>query len=472
MERIAALEKEINKGISVDEKSGVSITGWSPNNVRRLFIGSDKAIIQYFMTGGKYNRLYEVVSLNHDFATLQEQLVREPNKFRSILSVLVKGRVCSSVEEIFFCSPGYHPEVLRRDMSMGLLSSSREKAEGRFVRLRHISKVDISVDQLWAINQVDENAKRGTQLYLDAVKLQGVRVESAYEAHKDAWWKQTSLRPRFYPFEVKLGEYFDKVREKKEQLEKYDMERTRQLERFKKAYDNVFPVSRWVIKTTNELQGKMDKLTSSLGLLDRVEWALHMQPDYVFKYMRKHFEETQPEFYKDLRGIDFKVLRSLAMESDKEGITQTADADVHLSERLISMLLSNSAGSSDAYVQGSHKLEEYEALKTIKIFYGKAFRFLLHILYMSFASKLSRNSLKFADYELSLSPNKEELAQLTYTRTITEFANRYLPPNTASECFGVAGFTLVTEEEFSISSATQSMYVLLEAMGGEKVKEG
>ena len=55
--RFETLRKEINRGLKVDEKSGVVIRDWSPNNVRRLIIGTDCAVVCYHVTGGKFSSL-------------------------------------------------------------------------------------------------------------------------------------------------------------------------------------------------------------------------------------------------------------------------------------------------------------------------------------------------------------------------------------------------------------------------------
>ncbi len=462
MDRLSVLEAEINKKIAVDEKSGGVIQGWSPNNVRRLFIGADKAIIQYFMTGGKYGRLYEIISLNHDFGSLTNQLMQEPAKFRSILNVLVKGRVCSSVEEIFFCSEGYPAEVLRQDMSLVQLASSQEKAESRFVRLRHVSRVDMTLEQLWAVNQADEEAKRGTSLFLDAVRAQGIQVHSVYEAHKDSWWNHTSLRPRFYPFEVKLGEYFEKVKEKKEYLVSLDKERATQRARFVKTYNTVFPQLTPFVDAVEHVTETSATIYEGLSFLDRVEWGSSFDRWKFFLAVRKFVQTGHPDLFRRIRGVDFSILRSLGNDTDRVGETVNSFDTLSKVADFVWRVLGESEVSS--YVQASKKLDEREGLNTIKEFYFKVYRYMVNLLYLTLAKRMSRNSVAYAQYELDKVPNKQDIQTLKVTRGIVEFCNLHTEPGVSSECFKVAGMQLVKEEEFEIKDADRAIQVLLASM--------
>ena len=83
MSRFDVIEKEINKGVKVDEKSNVVIQGWSPNNVRRLIVGVDFVVVQYFVKCGKYGKLVEVIPLAKDTKEDYDDL--QNNKYTPLL---------------------------------------------------------------------------------------------------------------------------------------------------------------------------------------------------------------------------------------------------------------------------------------------------------------------------------------------------------------------------------------------------
>src|SRR5690606_27639485 len=139
-------EKFINKGVATIERKRLSsnepkpiIHEWSPNNFRRLIVGFDWAVIQHFVTSQRSHTLIERVDLRTVCMKDMELIASEPQKYKSILSSIISGRVLSSLEEIVFCTEGYPERMLSYDTFLKDLLDGNTSYTTRFPRLRHIS---------------------------------------------------------------------------------------------------------------------------------------------------------------------------------------------------------------------------------------------------------------------------------------------------------------------------------------------
>jgi hypothetical protein len=190
---------------------GVVINKWSPNNLRRLIISPDGVVFQPFITTGTFFREpLGVVDFSSEEA--QRQLEKNP----TIVSVLYKDRVFSSIEEVVI--------IPKSPTKLVTLQAHEVKALQRklnsFKRLAYIIIVKDEVDlKEFVAKNLQCLRDRYTPLAENENAVLGNHV--AISVNKD-WYKHTALRPQFYAMDEEgkpLSQYFKDVKEKLSNLD-------------------------------------------------------------------------------------------------------------------------------------------------------------------------------------------------------------------------------------------------------------
>lgn len=227
--RYDTVMRMINRGIKVDEKSGQKIVGWSPNNVRRLIICPDGALVQFHCcpSGSKYTKLIDVQQFQPQWI---EQDIQEyqQGKYKSLLKVLVEGRICSCIEEIVISDKIPAP-LKQADSNLTILANSKGGSSAlvtRFPRLRGIWKCNADMNDIYKATKGNFDELKGDKISRDGLgdKLRqlGVQIAPLYEGKKE-WWKGSYLRANIYNFDTEdapLHKRFTEIREYFEQAEK------------------------------------------------------------------------------------------------------------------------------------------------------------------------------------------------------------------------------------------------------------
>lgn len=448
MNRFNTLLKEINKGIDIEEKSGVLIKDWSPNNLRRLIIGFDFCLVNYFVTYGRYKRLFELVDLRREAERDLELLNYKINSYKGLLNVLVHGRVCSSVEEIVFCSVGYPNEALNLDLDFDALRG-RSSIESRFPRLRHISIVSVDVRTLY--EEVKEHIKGN--LIHDILLSKGIQFNKVLDQHETDWWRGTFLRPKYYEMDAGvLEKYFEKIRIEYESREKEsklrEIERERVLGYLSKNEKALIALLNMSFSLIDKGNGVFDKVS----IISKAEWANVLYWKNVCRVFKKELE-NRPDFWNSVRGIDFNRVKDILQDM---GYVDFVGVIEKLEEVMDEVL------KGDEYKRESNKLGFIDSMDMIQKVGVIFFNTIVNASYLALVKFLSRNSLEYVDHFKSRL--KGDLTGLRYTRNIVEFCNKKTEVGIAKSVFDKLNAEEVLVDNFSILDRYKEAKRVLDAL--------
>lgn len=453
MGRFQLIEREINKGIKIDEKSNEVITGWSPNNVRRLIIGFDFAVVRYFVKEGKYKELTKVLDLRRVAQKDIEQLQTDPRKYKSILQVLTDGRICSSVEEIIFCSQGYPEPLLQLDKDISKLTTGNASLENRFVRLRHVSVVASDVE---TIAKLSEESKGSTELIKDKLTEKGIPSVELVSQHEEDWWRGISLRPKFYVMDSdKLSNYFEKVKEKFNEINR-DAKLDKLNEKKHTDIINKFlPLTARVIEMIQETFENSSNLFNKTSILSKAEWSNVLQNKNMCRGIQRELNKNEVAL-KSYRSIDFDTILQVAQKiGTPQNLLQAISTfrGIVFEEILV---------SEEEYKRESNKLSLIESLQTLQKLAGTIFNLQVNIVFLSLTKYLTRNTPKYADFYYS--KFNGSLEDLQYTRPMIEYCNKYLEEGWAKKAMDAVNAQEVLVDQFGIQLKNKSTTQILKAL--------
>jgi hypothetical protein len=453
MNRFLELEKEVNKGISVDEKSNTIINNWSPNNVKRLIVGYDYAIVQYFKTGAKYPRLVEIVDLRRQAERDMEQVAKEPQNYKSVLAVLTKGRICSSIEEIVFCDTGYPPMLLLLDSDYSKLVTSNASLENRFVRLRHISIASLSIRDFG-------NSLLKCDVLLDGLKEDGVPLKTLVSLHEDDWWKGTSLRPKYYSMDSEvLLRHFNSVKDKmelKSREEKLDWISAKKHAEVIKKY---LPITIHVLKYVSDIFDKANGVFDSVPVLSKAEWANVLQYKNMCKGIRKELLSNQTAIT-SYRRIDFDKIVTEARKNE------VSEDDIKYILSLRAIVFSDILNNEEEYKLDSNKHSMIESLQMFQKLTGTIFNHQINIVFLSFAKYLTRNTPEYVNFFFEMLNGS--VTNLSYTRSIMEYCNNNLEPNWAKSAMVAINATELVADQYTVIMKSMDAQKILFSLATSK----
>ena len=454
MSRFSILENEINKNLKIDTKSNEVIRGWSPNNVRRLVIGYNVAVVQYFATGGKYGKRVEVVNLEKG---VKEALIEKQSgtyKQESIITVLTKGRVCSSIEEIVFCVKDYPKEDLNVDANVHNLVKANTTLESRFPRLRHIylTTLDIRIVADLLIKAVG-----GGELLHDEVVNNGGEIKLLSSTNKDTWYKGTALRPKYYPMDEEvLKGYFEKVQSKFEQ--RIRDEKLKELS----SKDDVDLNNRG-INMCNKLSASLDyyrkvnssadKVFNTATIIQKAEWAKFLDNKNLAKLLLEQLQKNN-RVETEINTLSVDMLDNL----------KASLAESNVASGVIYDVLNVFTKEIGIGALGSVKKNRTpdSIIDTLHFLANELLRIQYNVVLLSLASYLNCNTLQYVKF------NKKKLKladwKLTYTSETSAWGNKHLlGSSTIFEIFDEIGLSRPTPESRCTVSRSKD---ILEALGG------
>lgn len=457
MSRFDKLEKEVNKGIKVDEKSNQVIQGWSPNNVRRLVIGFDYAIVQYYKTGGKYNKSIEIVDFRGVAPKELVDLQSDPSKYRPILNVLVQGRICSSIEEVVFASQAYPEYMLTLDTNTSKLASGNTTLENRFPRLRHISiaKIDIRT-----IANLLTESKESTSLLLDKLTEKGVTTRFVVEQHQDDWWKGSALRPKHYLMDMNgLPEYFEKVKETFEAQQREDKLESLSAEKNESLLKKYLPTTIAVAKMSFSILEQANKVFEESPIISKAEWSSVLQHSNMYKGVSKELNKYE-KLVNSCRRIDFDVIIKYMKQFSY------SDDSITSIEKIRDLAFNEILKNEEEYKRESNKYTLAESLQTLQTLTGVIFSNLVNIVFLSFAKYLTRNTPEYVAFFYSQLRQKPQ--DLQFTRSIMEYCNKHLEEGWSKKAMDKIQATEVLVEQYTVRNKNKDVSQILEALASVK----
>lgn len=320
-----ALSK-FTEGVNLQQE-GV-IAKWSPNNLRRIFISPDGIILQYFTTSEAHtSRLVQPVVFK-DNRRCQECFYDE--KYKPIVSMLVGKRICSCLEEIIYLTRSTSgrqlpeselrlQELVERSKVQSNETELLKNISDRFVRLRALIFMDLTMQELTSDPEFSKNIKNGAFLFADDDYFRGKAVK-IYDIHENDWWQHTRLRPQYYSLDAEgspLSSYFNKVREIK-QVEARENRLSsinakgvsEKLEKFEPMLHDVEFKCKLMYKYLKNLAG-LDEISPAFPVeLSKDGWQ-SIRPDFNnvenLEYVKTGKEKGDKIFYKGLTGFGIDI---------------------------------------------------------------------------------------------------------------------------------------------------------------------
>lgn len=454
MSRYTMLEKEINKGIKIDEKSNQLINNWSPNNVRRLIIGSQHAIVQYHVTGVKYRHQIEVVSYGNMLNQDIEQLRNDPKKYVPLIKVLTAGRICSSIEEILFCSTSYPQDLLKLDMDVWSITPNNggdvlTRLTNRFVRLHKISVVPCGVKDVASLLEV----KAGTNPALAKLTIPNEKV--LYSMHQDDWFKGTALRSHKYSMDRAdgaLAKHFATFKESVDSLDRQSKLDEIDFEKDKEILQREYSAINVLCARIMENVEKANAVFDGVNLFDKTVWAGCLYYKNMGKGIRQELfypcskpNRSDEELVKDnlvqkrlstVKRIDTEKIVSYLKRMSLN--TKNIEGFMGFIFESVLIEIPNTREKSDIST----------SLKSLRTLLVAILNMQMNISYTALVDYLSQSSVKYADhYAFNL-----DLTELVYTRPIVEYMNKTLTNRDVKACLNRAGIREVLVDGFEIAA--------------------
>lgn len=453
MKRFLALEKEINKNTFVRERDGEQIAGWSPNNVRKLIISANWAVVEYFLTGGKYPRSFVQVDLRSALNSDLELLRTDQTKYIPILNVLTSGRILSSVEEIIFSTEGYPSALLNIDTNHSKLQVGNVNLENRFVRLRHITLANTGIETL---SKLAVDAKKTNSLILDILLEESVSHQILIEPHKDDWWKGQALRPKYYLMDkTSLAKYFDDVKAKKQVEEKENKLRELDLGKQKELVAENERQFGAILTQIYDLFEKAHGVFSRASVPSKAEWASFLEYKNICRGIRLELQKSEERVI-SYRKINFdkliEVFRTCQADED------TVRSIMRFRDTVFKDILQN----EEEYKRESNKSNLTESIQTLKNLIAKVLELLTNMVFSAFVHFLTRNSESYILFYFE--QTNISSTQIEYTRPMVEFVNTYGKHGQAKISMDKIGAREVLVDQFPVTSRLSTVKAVLEGL--------
>ena len=456
MTRYEALMGEINKNIKVDESKETAIQGWSPNNVRRLVISHNIAIVQYHVTNSNYRNKIETV----DFRGLLEgdvkQINEAPNKYKSILKVLTDGRVCSSIEEIYFMMDNMPMQVYSKDCDLHVLGGDLESVKRRFPRLSHISQVyGVSASQF---AQVLSETESEYTLALSGLVKRGIQPKYVAEVTRGEWWKGYNLRSKYYTIDTDtLRVVFERVQAAYSKKEEQSLQANKDKEDIKQFIGEVLPKLMRKVGHHAYIDTACKGVFDNISIISRAEWGKTFYSDNMYKQARRELKKDE-EVIRSARSIDFAKVGQILQEVSPQHVAEYGVMDKYVNEVLFEKYLPH----VEPYKRESNKSTIKQSLRDLESIVNDLIVIQHKGVYGAFAKYLNRNTPKNAGFYYNLLTYHPEV--IRYTRPISEYCNQYLDKGVSAEVFQAIGMELVVVEEFKPSVMMEDTKEIVSAL--------
>lgn len=462
MSRFELIEKEINKGVKVDEKSNVVIQGWSPNNVRRLIIGVDYVIVQYFVSVGKYPKIVEVIPLGK--TTKEDYDALKENKYVPLLKVLTANRVISSIEEIVFCVKGYPKELLNRDMDLNVLGKDTNLSN-RFVRLNNVSIVNIGVKEIMPYVQSTLEADVLLKDTLENAEGLG-GFKSILDLHTDDWFLGTNLRSRWYSMDKEgsaLHSYFTKLKDKKELELKEAKLKEIDLKKHEKLANTDLKVILSLLKEVMTMIDDCNSLLDNYSVIDRLEWGSHIKKDSILSSIKKaihyvpnNLKGSDSNFEmlgKKLRRVDIGTLISIGKHYNVPNVDVLENFERDILDKLM---------LDDSYKRESNKVTEDKGVTILQKVVIQMLNTVVNATYLAvikYCSKAGVSNIEFYKNNLGL-----DTSNMKYTRSLVSYCNSKTKTEDNGDLLKAMGCMLVESNDFTVDYKVKIVKQLIDVL--------
>lgn len=464
--RFETLRKEINRGLKVDEKSGVVIRDWSPNNVRRLIIGTDCAVVCYHVTGGKFSSLVKVIEFGVDSSAECFEYHQGASNIKPLLSVLVDGRICSCIEEIVVCTRGYDTNMLSFDYDLSVLLSRKNDLtasalHSRFPRLHSIYSIDCTVADIF--EHVRESKSANTLLYTTLIES-GNNYNIKFDGVAADWWKGSFLRPQLYGMDAPdspLARRFESVKQYYLNLERDVKVAKAMAKKYAKIREEFLPLYSVWSKAFYSLSEGCNSVYSGASLLEKTVWGSFLDNRKV----EKTFNKLNEANVKQWKYIDFNQLRTILLATDDTEDSMSVDVS-YLT--LMYNLIEYGKLENIKEISDDVKKREYLSVEQSKALLKSASSNILNLyiclIFAAFVKNIGVNGAKYASVNYGRLTNVDA-SRINYDQGMVSIINKMLPETVnAGDVLGDIGATRVTAKALGLSEKLNSAFVILEIL--------
>lgn len=472
MHRYALINKEINKGIDPNESKDVVIQQWSPNNVRRLVIGVQYALVEYHTTNHKFKQKIDLIhfknSTNEDTTLIQTN----PTKHKSVLKCLTDGRVCSAIEEIIFLQPNYPQSLLSVDSNWHSIGQTEQALASRFPRLYAIAVANVPEKQIAELMKQTTNPK---DLLTQHLQKQGVQVSYLTQPHKEDWWAGVPIRPKYYSMDSPtLEKIFTTLKEEQEAIKRQEELNSIDYKRNKDLIDQHLQYITALAQLIQKNEQLAEEVFDNATFLSKAEWASTLHNAQVHKVLRKELNKVIAKTVEDIqsgvldkqdtnaqriigyRKINFELLLSAFQRFNVQ--PQAIESLKYIRQLTFEHILKH----EEEYKRESNKLDLKSSLTTYKSLLNRLYKLQVNIIYLAYTKYLSRNTPKYANFFFDRL--KTDIHTIKYTRRQMEFCNNYLNEGYAKESLDNTDAQEILVDDFSIRVSQQEAERILTAL--------
>lgn len=299
---------------------------WSPNNIRRLILSPDGVAVQLHTGRSLIQKPFNIIKAGSCFSD---------EKYKPMITTLV-NRICSSVEEIVFCTASsnglYLPQselelrsILASTKSTYTEADLLRNISARFVRLRGILIFNCTI--------VGFLQKYGNFLPDHLFQLcdtESVRSEAKIiDVHKDDWYKRYFLRPKDYLFDKENGALYKTLHRVEDTIEKSKREKQISENKSKFLKDYVDKIKSSELKTLRVLRAYKDiasiVMKCSITCICSDSFKNDRLASSVLSIISKYsFNDTEGVLSKEFSDLVTKYGAKISKEKSgdtKEGLT-------------------------------------------------------------------------------------------------------------------------------------------------------
>lgn len=268
MIRLLYPHKDNGKSMGYEQsQNGMTVSDWSPHNVRRLFISPHYLGVQFYVSTAKkpFRPVRSSIRISDEILNNEIQMIQNGEKVNGVLKALTTYKQFSDIQEIIFCNYEQCQSLLHYDLSKdivkglgGTADNFAENLKRKYPRLYQIGYSSLPLEN---IIKITSNEAKSLNQPLSSFDN---KYQYAYKCSDNSCFKSKFIKTSDYSCDEQIDIVITKAidefvaneeRKKKEQAEKEEP----------KSID---------IATINELQSKygatVSKLTKLISMVNKV----------------------------------------------------------------------------------------------------------------------------------------------------------------------------------------------------------
>lgn len=120
-------------------QNGMTVTDWSPHNVRRLFISPHYLGVQFYTSVAKkpFRPVRSSIRISDEVLNNEIQMIQNGENVKGVLRALTAYKQFSDIQEIIFCNYEQYQSLLHYDLSKDIIKNLGGSADNFVENLKH-----------------------------------------------------------------------------------------------------------------------------------------------------------------------------------------------------------------------------------------------------------------------------------------------------------------------------------------------